>query len=116
MFVQTGTTWSLQSTLTAPNAHSGDQFGFALALAGDGNTLAIAAPYESGDRSSTAGAPNNNAARAGAVYVFTRDANGAWDQHASYLKASNAEGAAAAAPDNGDQFGSALSLSADGST
>ena len=116
VFVQAGTTWSLQSTLTAPNAQSGDQFGFALALSGDGNTLAVAAPYEAGDRTSTAGVPNNGAPRAGAVYVFTRDATGAWDRHAAYLKASNAEGAPAGQPNDGDQFGSALGLSADGST
>jgi len=116
VFVQAGTTWSLQSTLAAPNMSSGDQFGFAVALSADGNTLAVTAPYEGGDLSSTAGAPNNNAPRAGAAYVFTRDSVGSWDRHAAYLKASNAEGATAATPDDGDQFGIALGLSADGNT
>ena len=116
VFVQAGTTWSLQSTLTAPNMQSGDQFGFAVALSGDGNTLAVAAPYEAGDRASTLAAPNNGAPRAGAVYVFTRDAIGAWDRHAAYLKASNAEGATAGQTDGGDQLGLSLGLSADGNT
>ena len=116
VFVQAGTTWSLQSTLTAPNMQSGDAFGFAVALSGDGNTLAVAAPYEGGDRASTAAAPNNGAPRAGAVYVFARGAGGAWDRQAAYLKASNAEGAVAGQADGGDQFGLALALSADGNT
>jgi len=116
VFVQAGTTWSLQSTLTAPNAQSGDQFGFAVALSRDGNTLAVSAPYEGGDSASTIAAPNNNAPRAGAVYVFTRDAIGAWDRHAAYLKASNAEGAVAGQADGGDQLGLGLGLSADGNT
>jgi hypothetical protein len=116
VFVHAGTTWSLQSTLTAPNMRGGDQFGFAVALAADGNTLAVSAPYESGDRTSTAAIPNTNAPRAGAVYVFARDSLGTWDRHAAYLKASNAEGAAAGEPDGGDQFGLALGLSADGFT
>jgi hypothetical protein len=114
--VQAGTTWSLQSTLTATNAGVGDQFGFAVALSGDGNTLAVSAPYEAGDRSSTRAAPNNNAPRAGAIYVFTRSATGEWDRNAAYLKASNAEGALAGQADNGDQLGVALALSADGGT
>ena len=116
VFVQAGTTWSLQSTLTAPNAQSGDQFGFVVALSGDGNTLAVTAPYEGGDRASTAAAPNNGAPRAGAVYVFTRSAAGAWDRNAAYLKASNAEGTVPGQADGGDQLGIALALSADGNT
>jgi hypothetical protein len=116
VFVHAGPTWLLQSTLTAPNMESGDQFGFGIALSGDGNTLAVAAPYEGGDNKSTADAPNNNAPRAGAVYVFTRDNIGAWDRHAAYLKASNAEGATAGQANGGDLFGYALGLSADGKT
>ena len=116
VFVQAGTTWSLQSTLTAPNMRGGDQFGFAVALSADGNTLGVSAPYESGDRTSTAAAPNTAAPRAGAVYVFTRDTSGAWDRRAAYLKASNAEGTVAGQADDGDQFGLALGLSADGNT
>ena len=47
---------------------------------------------------------NNNALNSGAVYVYRLD-SGTWTQQA-YLKASNTEA--------GDQFGSTLSLSADG--
>jgi hypothetical protein len=106
IFVQAGATWSLQTTLTSPSIHTGDQFGFALALSGDGSTLAVAAPYES----------NDNAPRAGAVYVFTRDATGNWDRQAAHLRASNAEGAAAGEPEDGDQLGFSLGLSIDGKT
>ena len=76
-------------------------------MSGDGDTLAIGAPFED---SSATGVGNsqldNLSLEAGAVYTFTRDA-GNWAQQA-YIKASNT-GA-------DDRFGSAVSLSSDGGT
>lgn len=72
----------------------GDFFGRALALSGDGSTLAVGAP---GDDSMIS--------NSGAVFVFTR--NGlAWMQK-QRLKASNLG--------NNDQFGSAVAIDSDGS-
>lgn len=116
VYVRAGATWSLQATLTALNAEASDQFGAAIALSADGNTLAVGAPFEGGDRNSTLQAFNNNAPRAGAVYVFTRDAVGSWNRQHAYLKASNAEGAPPGNTTEGDQFGTALRLSQDGTT
>lgn len=84
---------------------AGDQFGYAMAMSGDGNTLAIGAPNESSNATGVDGVQDNNQApESGAVYVFTRDGEH-WVPQA-YLKASNA-GAF-------DQFGFSLSLSHDG--
>src|SRR5215510_13494500 len=88
--------------IKASNTHMGDHFGnggtlegHGVALSGDGNTLAVGAPYESSSLYS-----------AGAVYVFVRR-NDAWMQQAS-LKASN--------PGQSDKFGFVVSLSQDGNT
>ncbi|MBM1144476.1 hypothetical protein GN155_011885 [Alcanivorax sp. ZXX171] len=93
----------------ASNAGAEDNFGRGVALAADGNTLAVAADGESGKAVGIGGDESDNrAAGAGAVYVFSRDSvTGVWSQQA-YVKASNAEA--------GDRFGSSLALAADGGT
>ncbi len=80
------------------------QYGFSVALSGDGTTLAVGGP---GDRSLTTGIdtdPDTSGSRAGAVYVYLHDGDG-WRLQ-SYIKASNT--------DNGDNFGHDLTLSEDG--
>ncbi len=92
----------------ASNAESFDGFGLAVALSGDGRTLAVATEDEDSAATGIDGdETDNSASRAGAVYVFTRSAAGIWSQQA-YIKASNAEAS--------DYFGFSLSLSADGYT
>jgi len=107
--------WSQQVKLKASNAEAGDQFGFSVALAADGNTLAVGVNKEGSAATSIDGnethscstvTPNNCTADSGAVYVFTRS-GGSWSQQA-YIKASNT-GA-------GDQFGDSVALAADGNT
>src|SRR5262245_37661890 len=88
--------------LKASNTGNLDNFGHAVAVAGD--TLVVGAPSED---SSAAGVNGNQAdnslAGAGAAYVLVR--NGAsWSQQA-YLKASN--------PDATDAFGRAVAVSGD---
>jgi len=93
--------------LKASNTDAGDEFGFAVALSGDGNTLAVGAYAEDSAATGIDGnQTDNTATNAGAVYVFTRSA-GAWKQQA-YVKASNT-GAE-------DRFGWSLALSDDGNT
>jgi len=103
--------------IKASNTDSGDGFGYgvflsdygstALALSADGTTLVVGAPYESSSTRGIGGTENDNSSDwSGAVYVFTRTVTG-WAQQA-YIKASNA--------DSFDLFGSAVALSADGST
>ena len=91
---------------TADAFGEGDQFGFSLALSGDGATLAVGALTEDGGATGINGnQADNSAASAGAVYVFTRTGR-AWSQQA-YVKPSNI--------DAGDLFGYAVALSRDGS-
>lgn len=94
--------------LKASNNEASDQFGSALALSGDGNTLAVAAPYEdsaaTGVNNLSPGQGDNCAFDTGAVYVFVRS-GAMWSQQA-YVKASNTG--------SYDWFGVALSLSDDG--
>ena len=106
VFTRAGTTWSQQAYVKASNTGPSDQFGFAVALSGDGNTLAVGAPNEASNATQIDGDQLNNAnAGAGAVYVFTR-AGVTWSQQA-YVKAF-------VAADAGDSFGSAVALSGDG--
>ncbi len=75
---------SQQAYLKASNAEAYDVFGYAVAV--DGDTVVVGAPYEAGNGT---GQGNNDAPSAGAVYIFTRVGT-TWSQQA-YLKASNAE-------------------------
>jgi hypothetical protein len=114
VFTRQGTAWSQQAYIKASNTGEagtadtfgeGDQFGFSLALSGDGNTLAVGALTEDGgSRGINGNQADNSASAAGAVYVFTR-AGTAWSQQA-YVKSSNI--------DAGDLFGYAVALSRDG--
>jgi FG-GAP repeat len=107
--VQPSATFPLKQVgyIKASNPSERAQFGDAVALSGDGNTLAVGARAES---SAAAGINGNqadaSALSSGAVNVFTRQGD-RWLQQA-YLKASN--------PGINDQFGSLVALSADGNT
>ncbi len=92
----------------ASNTDSNDEFGWAMSLSGDGNTLAVGARLEDSIATgvSNSGENDNTATDSGAIYVFSRDGN-LWVQQA-YIKATNTEA--------NDQFGSAVSLSSDGNT
>lgn len=95
----------------ASNPDHQDHFGMAVALAADGNTLAVGAPQEDsfaetidGDQGND---PDPDSTNYGAVYVFARDDLGDWYQQA-YVKAPNSNAR--------DRFGETLALSADGDT
>lgn len=100
-------TWIQQAYVKASNTGEFDDFGESLALSADGRTLAVGASSEdSGATGIDGNQGDTGAPDSGAVYVFGR-VDAVWSQQA-YLKASNTEG--------GDRFGSAVALSADGST
>src|SRR5215510_5348443 len=69
--------------IKASNAEMGDHFGdggalegHGVALSGDGNTLAVGAPYESSGAKGINGNQNDNSVySAGAVYIFVRRNN-----------------------------------------
>ncbi len=93
--------------LKASNTDASDWFGWALALSGDGRTLAVSARHENSNATGIDGnQADNTASQAGAVYLF-RYAISGWSQQA-YIKASNSEFS--------DQFGADVALSADGNT
>lgn len=91
VFVRAGQSWTEQGLLLADNAGAHDRFGRAVALAGDGDTLAVGAPFHAG---------------VGAAYVFVRSGS-SWTQH-TQLDASN--------PGQSDIFGGSVALSGDGAT
>ncbi len=100
VFVRSGTTWSQQTTpsLLASDGATNDEFGYAVALSGDGNTALIGA-YAKNVGSNT---------YQGAAYVFVRSGT-TWSQQTTpSLLASDGAGS--------DLFGWSVALSADGDT
>jgi hypothetical protein len=88
--------------IKASNAQEQDNFACAVSLSGD--TLAVGAFTEASGAKGVNGDQNDNSAPcSGAVYVFKKSGS-TWSQQA-YIKASNAE--------EGDCFGSSVSLSGD---
>jgi len=116
VFVRSGDRWSQQAYLKASNPQESAEFGHAVALSADGNTMAVSAYWESSRATGINGDQSDRSIpQAGAVYVFTRRA-AAWTQQA-YIKASNTgEAGTADAFGEGDQFGFSLAISADGNT
>jgi len=110
LFVRSGTTWTQQAYVKAPNTAANVQFGYSVALSADGNTFAVSSFDEGGSTRGVVNGPNGPfpAGRngTGAIYVYTRSA-ATWTLQ-SYLKASNAE--------NGDSLGVMVSISDDGNT
>jgi hypothetical protein len=106
VFSRSGSTWTEQAYVKASNTGAYDTFGWSVALSADGNTLAVGAQNEDSSTSGINSTPNDAAADAGAVYVYSRSGT-TWTEQA-YVKASNTGG--------GDQFGQSVALSADGNT
>jgi len=104
VFVRSGVTWSQQAYLKATASFAGDAFGTSVALAADGNTLAIGAPLGDGSTPGTGNPTTRGVVDTGAVTVFVR--GGATWAARSYLQASHI-GAS-------DQFGMTVALSDDG--
>jgi len=110
VFARSGATWTQQSYVKASNTGLNDAFGRRVALSGDANTLVVASPFEDSAATGIGGnQADNTAFDTGAVYVFVRSGP-SWVQQA-YVKASNG-----GAGGQGDEFGGALSISADGNT
>lgn len=116
IYTRVGGDWRQQSYIKASNTGragagddfgDGDQFGYSIALSGDGRTLAVGAIAEdSAARGIDGDQEDDSATSSGAVYIFSRGRRD-WTQQA-YLKASNS--------DSGDLFGFSVALSADGNT
>ena len=92
--------------IKASNTDSGDQFGHAVAISGDGRVLAVGAHFEDSDSTDR---QNNAATEAdyGAVYIYVNDPIRSWIL-TDYIKADN--------PGPGDEFGYSIALDYDGDT
>ncbi len=91
VFIRTGSVWTQQQKLLAPDKASADEFGTSVAVSGD--TALIGAQYEA-----DSGTTEN-----GAAYVFTRT-GGVWTQQQKLLAADKA---------SGDNFGYSVAVSGD---
>lgn len=102
IFVEENGVWSQQAYVKASNADSGDQFGGAVAIAGD--IAVVGATHERSNGDGPDFSPDDDSLRqAGAAYVFGRQA-GIWSEVA-YLKAST--------PGLDDNFGYSVAVSGD---
>jgi len=106
VFVQNGDSWEQQAYLKAERPDAGDQFGYAIAISADGNTLVVGAPKE--DSGSLTDQSDNSAIDSGAVYVFTRSGT-TWSQDA-YIKPAVID----LGLDRKDQFGFSVAISGGG--
>ncbi len=112
VFIRNGSGWQQQAYLKASNTEFRDLFGSGLSLSADGNTLAVgAAEEDSNARGINGNQDDNSSSASGAVYVFARDGD-SWQQQA-YIKAGSSE---AENDSTSDEFGTTVSLSADGNT
>lgn len=106
LFAKGTTTWAQTAYLKASNPHTLNYFGTAIALTGDGTSLAVGSWGEpsAAQGIDSANQSDTSADDAGAVYLFTK--NGATWTQSHYLKASN----------NAENFvfGSSVSFSNDG--
>ena len=116
VFVRSGATWAQQAYVKPSNPQMGAEFGHAVVLSADGNTMAVSAYWEASKATGINGDANDESIpQAGAVYVFTRTGT-TWTQQA-YVKASNTgEAGTEDKFGDGDQFGVSLTLSDDGRT
>ena len=89
-------TWAQQAMIKASNFKIFEEFGSAVDISADGNTLAVGAHKQS-----------SSGTDSGAAYVFRFTTSNIWTEQA-FLKASD--------PDMFDSFGQALEISADGNT
>lgn len=107
VYRKTNGIWNEVAYLKAPNADDKDEFGYAIALSGDGNTLAVSTINEASSATGIDGNQLDNLAPAsGAVYLYVNSGS-SWQSQA-YIKSSNSNLV--------DSFGFSVSLDADGTT
>lgn len=105
VFVRSGTSWSQQAYLKAPNASQAYGFGYSVAISGD--TVVVGSPDERSSQTTiingVGASADASAPAVGAAYVFVRSGLN-WSQQA-YLKAPNAEA--------DDRFGRSVAINGD---
>ena len=105
IFKRTGSNWSQEAFLKAPNSDPGDMFGASSSISGD--TSIVGAYGEASNQTTitngTTASSDNSKGTSGAAYIFIRTGS-TWSQEA-YLKASNSVAS--------DIFGNSTSISGD---
>jgi hypothetical protein len=105
VFVRTAGKWSQQAYIKAFNPRENDQFGWAVAMSRDGNTIAVGSHLEdSGVKGVNGDQSDASSEDSGAAYVYTRTGTN-WNPTA-YVKASNTKPSA--------EFGISVALNGDG--
>ena len=110
VFARSGSIWTQQAYLKAPNAGASDLFGTSTAISG--NTIVVGAYAEDSSQTTitngTTASADDSLWEPGAAYVFVRDTtNNTWAQQA-YLKAPNPDSSG-----NTDYFGYSTAISGD---
>lgn len=105
-YVRSNGTWSLFASITSPSEDTYTEFGRAVALSRDGNTLAVGASWDSTPTAHIGAETDAPIAYSGNVYVYKRSAT-EWSAP-TYVKAPN--------PTSDVGFGMQVALSADGLT
>src|SRR5262249_59163570 len=73
VFARNGAGWSQQAYVKASNTARGSEFGHAVALSADGNTMAVSAYFESsGAKGINGNQADDKVAQTGADYGFSR--------------------------------------------
>jgi hypothetical protein len=98
IYNRSGSTWTYQSRLTAPDPGPGDRFGESVSISSDGSYALVGAKHKDGP----AGIPQDNY---GAAYIFSRSGT-SWT-YQSKITAPDAQ--------VGWDFGNSVSISGDGS-
>lgn len=106
--------WSFNTFLEANTITAGDRFGTDVAVSGDGNVIAVGAPYEDTGVSGIATINDTAAPDSGAVYVFRKKGN-TYSPENFFLKASNNENTNLSGIRYPLYFGYSISLNQDGS-
>jgi len=93
-----GSTWTEAQKFQSDDVEDGDNFGFAVAISGDGNNLVVGVPFE-----------DSNGSSAGSAYIFTRDSDqgSIWSQQVK-IQASDAAA--------NQEFAYSVDMSTDGNT
>ena len=95
IFTRSGTTWTEQQKIEAPDKQEYDQFGYSVSISSAGNTAIVGAPYE-----------DSGGFEIGSAYIFTRSGT-TWTRQQK-IQASDKQAA--------DYFGWSVSISSDGNT
>jgi phage gpG-like protein len=95
IFTRSGTSWSQQAKIQAPDAETEDRFGASVGISSDGTTVIVGASWE-----------DTGATQAGAAYIFTRSGT-SWS-HQVKIQASDKQAS--------DYFGGSVAISGDGTT